>query len=189
MSINIISKTEQKTSKWSGGTTTELFIYPENSIYSDRNFDFRISSAKIEIKESEFTNLPNYKRLLMILKGDVEIEHKNILTKKLNNFEAHSFLGDWPTSSKGTAIDFNLIYNKKFNSQLKSIKIKKNESFILRNELKNFFQGFYLFKGLIKVNEHALSKSDFVHFTDNEVEINTIEDAIIILIEISKITE
>ena len=33
-SIELIRKEEQKTTNWSGGTTTELAIYPKDAIYS-----------------------------------------------------------------------------------------------------------------------------------------------------------
>ncbi len=52
--MELVTHNQQKISTWSGGTTTELFIYPEVAEYSERNFDFRISTATVEVEESNF---------------------------------------------------------------------------------------------------------------------------------------
>ena len=51
MNDSIIVRTEKdyKVSKWSGGDTTELYLYPENGDYRSGNFQLRISSATVEI--------------------------------------------------------------------------------------------------------------------------------------------
>ena len=41
--IEIIKSDAFKESKWSGGITTQLYIYPKDSDYQKRNFNFRIS--------------------------------------------------------------------------------------------------------------------------------------------------
>ena len=41
----VIKKDDWKVSVWAGGTTNEIFIYPENSSYADRIFKARISVA------------------------------------------------------------------------------------------------------------------------------------------------
>ena len=52
MNITILSKSDYITSNWSGGSTTQLFISPATASYAERNFDFRISSAKVEVAAS-----------------------------------------------------------------------------------------------------------------------------------------
>ena len=42
------------TSTWAGGTTTQLYLYPENGSYANRDFLFRISSATVDLEESGF---------------------------------------------------------------------------------------------------------------------------------------
>ena len=49
--IKIVKEQGQKISKWSGGITNQLYIYPENSSYENRNFKWRISSANVEAEE------------------------------------------------------------------------------------------------------------------------------------------
>lgn len=102
------------TTTWSGGKTTELFIYPENSLFSERNFDFRISSATINVENSDFTSLPNYNRLLAILEGKLEIIHEGKYSKLLKQFDTDQFHGSWNTSSIGKVRDFNVIYSDQF---------------------------------------------------------------------------
>ncbi|HZL83497.1 MAG TPA: HutD family protein, partial [Candidatus Deferrimicrobium sp.] len=56
--VELVRQDQQNTSTWNGGTTTEIAIYPKNTIYSRRDFVWRISSANVESEESEFTSLP-----------------------------------------------------------------------------------------------------------------------------------
>ena len=79
--MQIIRKADIQTSNWSGGTTSELFIFPTTSNYKDLNFGFRLSSATIDVDESEFTPLPNVKRQLMLLDGELELIHEGHHTK------------------------------------------------------------------------------------------------------------
>lgn len=56
-------------SRWSGGTTTELFIWPYGASYAERRFGIRISTATVDIAESTFTKLPGVTRYIAPL-GD-----------------------------------------------------------------------------------------------------------------------
>ena len=47
----VIKKDDWKVSVWAGGTTNEIFIYPENSSYADRIFKARISVATTNNEE------------------------------------------------------------------------------------------------------------------------------------------
>src|SRR6478736_1095979 len=101
--MKIIPKSLQQTTEWSGGRTTELAIFPPVALYTNRDFEFRISTATVETETSTFTSLPGYKRLLMILKGELEITHIGEYTKKLATFETDTFDGGWQTSARGMA--------------------------------------------------------------------------------------
>lgn len=122
--IKVIKKQGQKVNKWSGGITNQLYIYPENSSYKERDFKWRISSAIVETEESTFTKLPNIKRKIMIIDGELLLKHKNHYEKKLNKFEVDTFSGDWKTTSYGKATDFNLMTNKECTGDLEYIKMK-----------------------------------------------------------------
>ena len=109
MKIEHIKASDLITSQWSGGTTTQLAIYPQNAEYKERNFQFRISTATVEAEESTFTKLPGVSRKLMILDGEIRIEHSDHHSKTLKKFEQDEFSGDWDTISFGKATDFNLM--------------------------------------------------------------------------------
>lgn len=96
-------------SEWSGGTTTQLWIWPEGADYASRNFTWRVSSASVEAEESEFTHLPGIERCLMILDGEVTLHHEGRYEKTLGRFEQDNFSGGWHTTSHGRATDFNLM--------------------------------------------------------------------------------
>ena len=100
---------DYKSTKWSGGTTTELYIYPEKASYKERNFNFRVSMATTDDFESTFTLLPNVHRYISILEGKIFIEHKNHGHVTLVPHMIHSFEGSWETTSKGKVTDFNLM--------------------------------------------------------------------------------
>lgn len=111
-SIRQKNRSEYNTSAWSGGTTTEIGIYPETSKYADRDFLWRISSATVDLEESTFTALPDYDRIIMTLEGDIDLCHNGGEWIHLNAFETHSFDGGDDTVSKGKVVDFNLMLRK-----------------------------------------------------------------------------
>lgn len=152
--IKAIKKGELVTSDWSGGTTTQLYIYPEGSIYNKRDFKWRISSANVELNESEFTKLPNIKRKIMILDGKLLLEHKGHHNIKLNKFEQDSFLGDWNTRSFGKVIDFNLMLNIDSVGDIEHIQLNncRELSYVSSNkEYYNIAQTLYCLNGNIKI--------------------------------------
>ena len=63
--VELLHKKDYKTTEWSGGLTTELSIAPEGSVYADRDFMWRLSSATVELEERDFTSLPDYDRIIM----------------------------------------------------------------------------------------------------------------------------
>ena len=83
MPIELIRKSQQIAPR-SGGTTTQLFIYSWNETYSNLQFDFRISTATVEVETSIFTQLPGVRRTLMVLDGTMELHHQHHHT---NNFK------------------------------------------------------------------------------------------------------
>ncbi|MGB5822829.1 MAG: HutD family protein [Proteocatella sp.] len=100
------------TSRWSGGKTTQLAIYPENCDYANQDFIWRISSATVDGPESDFTKLPDYKRILVILEGEMTLSHEDGRQVTLKEFEQDAFDGEDSVKSFGKAKDFNLMYQK-----------------------------------------------------------------------------
>lgn len=140
MKKQIISQSSYKVSKWSGGETTEVFLYPPEGHYALNEFDYRVSTAKVELEESTFSSLPGYKRIIMSLDNPLELHHrgKEGLRKiKLAPYQINYFSGDDTTKSFGKCTDFNLIYSPKIGGEMKTkqsnekINLKKGVTYIL----------------------------------------------------------
>lgn len=116
-----------KTRHWSGGTTTELFIYPPQSSLKALDFQFRLSLATIETPESIFTPLPNVHRHFMVLDGNIELNHKGHHDSRVEAFQQDHFEGDWHTSSKGTAFVFNLMFRDPAKASIEHVRLYENE--------------------------------------------------------------
>lgn len=160
--IKVIKNEEFLTSKWSGGTTTELYIYPENELYENRNFKFRISSAKVDLEESTFTKLPNIKRKIMILDGKLKLVHENHHEITLEKFDQDTFYGDWNTKSYGKVTDFNLMLNKNTDGIIEHINLENEITIDYDNNYKydNLTEVFYIVKG--KINISINDESEFL---------------------------
>jgi environmental stress-induced protein Ves len=123
--IVLIRKKDLVTNKWAGGLTTEIAIYPQNAVYSERNFTWRISSAKVELESSTFTSLHGYDRLLMCLEGQLKLTHQNHHSSLLHPFDVDSFSGSWQTTSQGMVTDFNVIFKEGLKAELFAKSITK----------------------------------------------------------------
>ena len=112
MKYSLYRHEDYKTSQWMGGKTTELAIYPKTSKYLDRNFIWRISSATIEVEESDFSKLPDYDRVLIVLEGEVVLNYEGHRVTRLREQEQDRFDGAWKTKSYGKITDYNLMVRK-----------------------------------------------------------------------------
>ena len=112
MKIKKIGTDMQSVSRWSGGTTTQLGICPEDALYADREFLWRVSSAVVELPESDSTPLPDYDRILMILEGELSLSHDGGEEYTLRALEQTFFDGASRTFSRGQVTDFNLMMRK-----------------------------------------------------------------------------
>jgi environmental stress-induced protein Ves len=117
----IIRKEEGRENQWAGGTTWELFRYPEDSSYETRDFLFRLSRAEIREESVAFTLFPDYQRHLMILSGEIVLVHEGKNTLRLSPFEQEVFDGGQPTRSFGRAQDYNLMVRKGQVGQLRAL--------------------------------------------------------------------
>jgi environmental stress-induced protein Ves len=172
MRIEHFKASELTSNKWSGGTTTQLAIYPKDADYKKRNFLFRLSTATVESDESIFTKLPGVSRKLMILDGEIKIEHKDRYTKTLKKFEQDEFSGDWETKSHGKATDFNLMTTGSVNGEIEAFTVN-NSKYISLSENVDCY-GFYIYSGVVKlsINDKSfeLEKGDIIMFFPEDSE-------------------
>ena len=160
-----IPKSQQTTSQWSGGTTTELFIHPQGSNYQRRDFLFRISSARVEQEESVFTRLDGFDRHLMVLEGELEIVHRGHHQKKMKPFDTDYFMGEWETSAKGCVTDFNLMLAQGLTGELKQLYLEKEGSYSI-NPAEWDYVAIYIWQGSANLEYQltTLQQSDFIIF-------------------------
>lgn len=100
-------------SEWSGGKTTQIIIDPPGALYANRDFHFRLSSATVELEESEFTSLPDYERIIAPVEGELKLYYNESKTPVvLHALECDAFDGAWYTRSQGKVVDYNLMTRK-----------------------------------------------------------------------------
>ena len=109
MQIKIYSPKGRSTS-WAGGVTTELWLWPEDGDYASRDFQARISSAAVQLEESDFTALPGVVRYITPLSGVFTLSHPDGRTVTMAPLdEPYRFDGGTATHCSGKATDFNLM--------------------------------------------------------------------------------
>ncbi|MBP7248242.1 MAG: HutD family protein [Negativicutes bacterium] len=165
----VIAEAEkQKLFHWSGGTTTELFIYPEDCLYGDRDFEWRISSAKVLLKSSNFTKLPDYMRRLMVLEGKMKLAHQDQHQVVLAPYDQDYFDGDWATRSQGCCTDFNVMLQDGQEGKIEALPKTEKRGFD-----SSLFTSYYVLADevVLKISqgtkvlvEEKLAKSDFILF-------------------------
>lgn len=128
MTLKIIKKNNYKTTKWTGGETTELLIYPEAANLNERNFIFRVSSATCPAEKSKFSDFSGYNRYITSLNNDLLIENNN-QEKILRPYEIFFFDGNADTASKSAVRDFNLIIKKGYTGSLRVESFEKEINF------------------------------------------------------------
>lgn len=121
INIKLLTNDDYLTSIWSGGKTTQLYIYPENAIYKELNFKFRISSATVELESSEFTKLNGVHRFITPLDKELKLTHNQKDFIELKPFDVYEFDGGIDTTSYGTARDFNLMLTNGAKGNLENI--------------------------------------------------------------------
>lgn len=90
----------------------KLAIFPEDAKYLERNFVWRLSTATCEKEESDFSRLPDFDRVLMVLKGEVVLAHQDVRVARLSELDQDSFDGGYHTKSFGQITDYNLMVAK-----------------------------------------------------------------------------
>ncbi|MFA9372160.1 MAG: HutD family protein [Labilibaculum antarcticum] len=191
MNFEISKAADFNTINWSGGTSTQLFIYPPTSDYQQRNFAFRLSTAAVEVEESNFTSLPGVSRKIMILDGAIEIIHENLYHKKLGKFDTDSFEGGWKTSSVGKCIDFNLMTGGSASGEISALSIKKNKATTISIDGKADYLILYAFSGEISLTTnqetHHLPQGNLLvitQFDSLNLKLSGSKDSEVILSEI-----
>ncbi len=108
MDIHVYHPTAFRTTQWSGGKTTELYLYPSDGSYADRRFQFRISSASVDLPESRFTRLDGVTRYLTPLCEGFFLK-RNGHWRFLPKGDVLCFSGEEDILCRGSGRDLNLM--------------------------------------------------------------------------------
>lgn len=166
--LTFIPKTAQQTNTWSGGTTTQLWIYPETAAYIDRDFECRISTATIDTETSDFSDLTGYTRHLMTLSNPITLYEGNAESFILNPLVEHIFDGGISMRSIGKTRDFNVMLKAPWKTRITVISNDPSPT----TDRKCHWQAFYVLKGSMAIHTAsrsiALVESDFVILDDEE---------------------
>lgn len=168
MQFQKISQNTYLLNKWTHGETTELFIYPEDGDYAQREFLWRVSSATVASESSDFTVLFGVKRWIMPYDSTLHLTHTNnskpLYSITLKPYEAHCFKGDWNTASVGKTRDFNLMLKEGAFGILKPTKLLPD----MHYELGHLFQE--AFDERLPLVDHKLTLGMYNRDTDIEIE-------------------
>lgn len=144
----VFTSEKRETIRWAGGTSTQLFVFPSEATFAERNFDFRFSTATVEVAETDFTHFPGIYRHLMILEGELELTHHDRYSKLMRPFDKDQFWGDWKSSSKGKVRDLNLMLRNNWTGSLHHYEFKPGEKAEFHNE-ESHYELYYIFKGSV----------------------------------------
>ena len=179
--IKHISGNNLITTNWSGGTTTQLYIYPEEASYAERNFLFRISTATVETEASVFTALPGIHRHLMVLEGILHIIHEDHYEKTLHAFDQDEFEGEWTTYGKGKVRDFNVMLRENGKARMQMVKVFGKE--VIESHFD--FTILYICQGGAMINRTECMQGDvLIAHKEEEIEIISPVNSTIILVDI-----
>ena len=173
MKNNIIVRTEKdyKVSKWSGGDTTELYLYPEDGDYRSGNFQLRISSATVEVERSEFTSLPGVERYLMIFQGHLDMINGEKEKVSLEPYEVDHFDGGIPTVSYGKVVDFNLMLKNGAGGRMEALCLDKGEEKRIQPEGRENFLAIYVKEGEIRIGDKNIKAQELGVIKDWKTEL------------------
>ena len=127
--INLLRANDFQVSDWSGGKTKQLYLSPPTGHYGKREFDYRLSTATVELAESQFSDLSGFHRILMSLDHTLHLHNASRQEETvLAPFTPYFFEGSDSITSRGTCTDFNLIYSDHYQGQMLAISNREEPS-------------------------------------------------------------
>ena len=169
-----------KTVRWDGGETRELYIYPEDALYQAHAFEFRVAVGCGVTEQSCFRKFPGFKRRVMLLDGEMHLEHKAHHSVTLGQYEQDVSLGDWETECRGRSTDITLLTGEKIKGNLELLcyndKAEQNNGkFVSFYSLVDGAKLYFTNQG--EIYKEELAKGDYVivSWFENGTESYTVE--------------
>lgn len=187
MKTKVLRPSDYVQSEWSGGTTSQIFIYPDGASLAERDFYFRISSAGIETEKSDFSKFDGYHRFFTPLNSGVEISSDGNAPEKINPLELLHFDGASETSALGKCIDFNLIYKKGLKANLTVATYAKMELISYSPFPSSDFLLIYCWSGGFEINEQAIQPGDtfLIQNCPNDIDMLMTKNSTLLISEVS----
>jgi len=130
--VTLLKSNDFQVSDWSGGKTKQLYLSPSTGDYGQREFDYRLSTATVELAESQFSDLSGFHRILMSLDHTLHLHNASRQEETvLAPFTPYVFEGSDSITSRGTCTDFNLIYSNHYQGQMIAV---SNKQVLIRDE-------------------------------------------------------
>ncbi len=169
MDAKIYTKEHFVTSRWAGGTTTQLAIAPAGAVYAERDFLWRLSSAQVAQEYSVFTRLPDYNRFLGIIEGTLYLQTATDPFFPLPAGQIWAFDGGENVMSQGTCRDFNLMLRKGVCSgELHCLRLDGEAALPLAQPQQYSLRGVYCAEGFVEVNGTPLDAQTLWLIADAE---------------------
>jgi len=132
INVTLLRANDFQVSDWSGGKTKQLYLSPPTGHYGKRDFDYRLSTATVELAESQFSDLSGFHRILMSLNHTLHLHNASRQEETvLAPFTPYVFEGSDSITSRGTCTDFNLIYSNHYQGQMIAV---SNKQVLIRDE-------------------------------------------------------
>lgn len=176
-----------ETTRWSGGTTTQLYIYPPTTSLQECNFLFRLSTATVEQETTSFTSLPGYERILIPLSGRLKLRHETehgYLEQSVETLQLARFKGDWITTGKGLLVDFNVIFRPEWQVAVEIHSLIIGQSISIQSDSKALV---FLAQGSAFYLESTVKEPFLVELDAGEV-VRLLAETSVVLIEV-RLTE
>lgn len=157
ISQSIYRDADYLSESWDGGKAQELFVYPRDSSYNEKNFIFRLSQATIEKEETQFTSLAEYDRTIMVLEGEVILSFEGTRLSRLSQWEQDQFDGKETIKSFGKIKDYNLMVLKGNRGLLEAINLTKERQEVsmpkdfTTSKFDGLYMGLYCAEGFLLV--------------------------------------
>ena len=76
MQYQIIKREDFIVHRWSGGTTSDIFLFPPSSCWEKKDFQIRISSADCRVDGAPYSDFTGFTRHILPLRGSMHMFHE-----------------------------------------------------------------------------------------------------------------
>lgn len=156
-------KNDQIMTNWSGGSTRELVTWPKNtSATENEECLFEVTSSTMDYEETDYTVYIGFDSILMVIDGEMLLEHEDGTSTKLTPYKIDRFNRDIKTRSKGLATDYEIMLKKGCVGDLSSHSLDSDSKLPFRLETDPDFSisyhGFYCAHGqmLVCINQEEI---------------------------------